>query len=285
MGRKLQTLMVGLAATVMTPETLLRADCGGYQPQGFDCAPLECVVPLSSLANPETAVFQFTSNEGEDPVPATFTVGNQGHVRVRAAAPLKVGAWRLEADSAEVLRVEVAERPTAFPQAVGNVTFLPGSTTCGEVLTPFSFVPKVAPREETVEVSIELGRPIQNGAWADIYTLRESDDVPSGPQKAADAPDPRARYSGAPMGVFPQPNTSRFVVFLSPVDIEQANRVAMEVFEPTGVRSGVIVAPIDDRPTPYLYCACAVPRSMGTAPLSGLFMLLGAFILRVSRRG
>jgi hypothetical protein len=248
------------------------------EPRGspnIQCVPDHCVVVWDRGGAPASLEHEASGTV----VPLDMLPLSGGRLLLRASLPLMAGRHVVIPDGSDVpFVVDVGGLPPGFSSVGATGKYRPVPPVCND--SPG--MPAVK-RESDFVVSVDLGRAPLPNTRADLWFLFPGDPVPVG------APDMFATAPRAPdmERVFQVLQPAQpcpwckaeptFDVALFPA-FEGADRVAIQVMETTGERTGVLVVSLDDERGWYVACACA--RSAPSSVPAGLLLLALASLRR-----
>ncbi len=243
-----------------------RADCFAPEEPFWECDVNTCI--LTGFPDEVSGLVDQQTNQA---VAVELLELDSGTQLVRPATPLTDGQVLL-AGSREV---RVALRPTGAPTQNIVGQYVRGSFECWD---SFPRLPKlVIKNEEFFLVTVDLGRPPLRGARADIWVLKPEDAVPVGNASAFSVvtPEPFARRisNGGEATASSRP-PGDFSILLHRTNIKGADRVAVQLVEPSGFMTGVLVVPVDDQEI-YVGCTC---NDAGASHPVGWLVALGTFL-------
>jgi hypothetical protein len=253
----------GLTLLVFTASSPARADCAAYQvATNFHCVPEQCVFVMETSAYLPTELKHRTTGTL---VPLDVLTLSDGRTMMAASQNLLTGDHDLVGVNLQAtgFSVTVKNPPAAFHGVRATGRYEP-SSGCRDSLAP----PHLE-RETAFGVRVELGRVPLPDTRADLWFLQPGEAVPAGPPKvfALASPPPNLERVG---DVYGEQFEKSFRIQL--FDIPQgADRVAIQVMETTGERTGVLVVSLDDERGWYVACACA--RSAPSSVPAGLLLL------------
>jgi len=243
-----------------------RADCFAPQEPFWECDVNTCI-----LTAPPGALPELVDQRTGQAVVLELLGLDSGMQLVRPATPLADGQVLLAGER----EVRVALRPTGAPtqRIVGQ--YVPGSFECRD---SFPILPKpIIRNEEFFLVTVDLGRPPLRGSRADVWVLKPEDAVPVGNSSAFSVvtPEPFARRisNGGEATATSRP-PGDFSILLHRTNIKGADRVAVQLVEPSGFMTGVLVVPVDDQEI-YVGCTC---NDAGASHPVGWLVALGTIL-------
>lgn len=267
MGRWTPAVAVWLA---LWPR-LAAADCPLLPDPGVACDVTgDCHVPWRGEGVPTLVQSDGTRHS------ATVITAMRERAVATFAGPLAAGEYMLESsngDRGPVVRV--APRDRTFPHQTLAGQTVPNTYECREV-TPLDI--PVLRTEELFHLTVDIGRNWLPGARATVWVLGEGVPVPSGNTA------PNARPTESPWGDRLEPfavasaaEFRDFGLLIPRNQLTTGDRVAVQVIEPTGSMTNVLVVTVD-RAEKYMGCQCASPSNQPS--LLAMVMLLAALRLR-----
>lgn len=189
---------------------------------------------------------------------------------VAFSGPLPAGEYTLEdgvGGRGPVVRVAPRER--TFPRQNLAGQTVPDTYKCRDTF-PF-YIPYVA-TEELFHVTLDVGRPFLAGARASIWVLGEGVPVPAGNTAPNTVPGDNAWGDRvAPLVVASAEGLRDFGFLIPRNQLSTGDRVAVQVVEPTGVMTGVLVVTVDKAET---YAGCQCTRGWPPTPLAWMMLML-----------
>ncbi len=266
------TYAVLLASSLLRPA---RADCPVEPEIGVSCDVTgDCFVPWNGNGTPV-----LVDAVGTRRTAMSFTAVREGAV-VAFAGPLPAGEHTLEdgmGGRGPVVRVAPRER--TFPRQNLAGQTVPNTYDCRDTF-PFYF-PYVA-TEELFHVTMDVGRTFLAGARASIWVLGEGVPVPAGNPAPNAVPGDNAWADRVPPLVVASAEGLRdFGLLIPRKQLSTGDRVAVQVVEPTGVMTGVLVVTVEEAET-YAGCQCAYGGA--TTPLVWIMLMLVALGTRSVRQ-
>lgn len=267
--------LVGMALWALTASSPARADCVRAFTNAFRCVPEQCVFVMeTSVTLPPALRHQGTGTL----VPLDVLTLADGRSMFGAPQVLLTGDHDLlDANQQPVFfSVTVEPAPPGFSGVHASANYQ-AQPSCRD--TSPSPPPSLIPT--TLVFSVELGRAPLPDTRADIWFLRPGDAVPPGPPQVFSLASPAADVER--IADMPTITDQAFKVIIPNGLPDDADRVAIQVMETTGERTGVLVVALKDVPGWHPGCSCTAAPHIPSHTCAGALGVFAWFARRGRR--